>query len=186
MHDYLLADGWDFDQIGIYDLSVAQAESLGDSLGRRGGTYRVHQDAESLVRESDLIVFATVAPEPYVHDPAWFDHGPLVLNVSLRDLAPAVILSATNFVDDVDHCLRAGTSVHLTEQQTGNRDFLAGTLHDVLTGAAPVPATGTVVFSPFGLGVLDLAVGKFAYDQVVRDGELHTVDGFFHELSRHG
>jgi ornithine cyclodeaminase len=49
-----------------------------------------------------------------------------------------------------------------------------------------VPAEGTVIFSPFGLGVLDLAVGKYVYDEVVRAGELQVVDGFFHELKRHG
>ena len=43
-----------------------------------------------------------------------------------------------------------------------------------------------MIFSPFGLGVLDLAVGKFVYDQVVRSGELHVVDDFFAELRRHG
>jgi hypothetical protein len=38
------------------------------------------------------------------------------------------------------------------------------------------------VFSPFGLGVLDLAVGKYVYDQVVRTGELRVVEDFFYDL----
>jgi hypothetical protein len=41
------------------------------------------------------------------------------------------------------------------------------------------------VFSPFGLGVLDLAVGKYVYDEVTRSGELHVIDDFFHELRRY-
>ena len=89
-------------------------------------------------------------------------------------------------MDDVEHCLKADTSPHLAEQLTGNRDFLAGTLADVLTVGSIVPADRTVVFSPFGLGVLDLAVGKYVYDQVVAAGDLHVVDDFFHDLSRHG
>ena len=48
-----------------------------------------------------------------------------------------------------------------------------------------VPADQPVVF-PFGLGVLDLAVGKYVYDKVMASGELHVVDDFFHELRRHG
>ena len=43
-----------------------------------------------------------------------------------------------------------------------------------------------MVFSPFGLGVLDLAVGKHVYDEAVRTGQLHVIDGFFHEVSRYG
>ena len=89
-------------------------------------------------------------------------------------------------MDDVEHCLKADTSPHLAEQLIGNRDFLAGTLIDVMTAGSIVPADRTVVFSPFGLGVLDLAVGKYVYDQVLRSGELHVVDDFFHDLRRHG
>jgi ornithine cyclodeaminase len=106
--------------------------------------------------------------------------------VSLRDLAPEVLLASTNIVDDVVHCLKANTSPHLAEQLTGNRDFLLGTLDEVMAGRVTVPADRPVVFSPFGLGVLDLAVGKSIYDKVVSSGDLHVVDDFFHELRRYG
>ena len=131
-------------------------------------------------------MFATVAARPHVSDPAWFDHAPLVLHVSLRDLAPEVILASTNLVDDVDHCLTADTSPHLAEQLTGGREFLLGTLGDVMAGRVSVPHDRPVVFSPFGLGVLDLAVGSFVRDEVARSGGLRVVDDFFHELSRYG
>jgi N-[(2S)-2-amino-2-carboxyethyl]-L-glutamate dehydrogenase len=139
-----------------------------------------------MIRSSDLVVFATVAGQPHVTDPSWFDHHPLVLHVSLRDLAPEILLGAVNLVDDVEHCLKADTSPHLVEQLTGNRDFLLGTLADVMSGRVQVPADRTIVFSPFGLGVLDLAVGKFVYDEVTRSGGLQVVDDFFSELRRYG
>ncbi|KUJ66400.1 2,3-diaminopropionate biosynthesis protein SbnB, partial [Streptomyces albus subsp. albus] len=63
----------------------------------------VHDSAEQLIRNSDLVVFATVAGSPHVHDPSWFAHNPLVLNVSLRDLAPEILLASANIVDDVEH-----------------------------------------------------------------------------------
>ena len=109
-----------------------------------------------------------------------------MLHVSLRDLAPEILLASANVVDDVEHCLKADTSPHLAEQLTGNRDFVTGTLPDVLAGRVKVPADRPVVFSPFGLGVLDLAVGRYVYDEVARSGGLHVVDDFFHELRRHG
>jgi N-[(2S)-2-amino-2-carboxyethyl]-L-glutamate dehydrogenase len=55
-----------------------------------------------------------------------------------------------------------------------------------MAGRAAVPANRPVVFSPFGLGVLDLAVGKYVYDEVARAGELHVIDNFFQELRRYG
>jgi ornithine cyclodeaminase len=96
------------------------------------------------------------------------------------------VLASTNIVDDVEHCLTASTSPHLAEQLTGSRDFLQGTLDDVMAGRVTIPADRPVVFSPFGLGVLDLAVGKHVYDEVSRSGELHVIDDFFHDLRRYG
>ena len=146
----------------------------------------MHDSPGELIRSSDLVVFATVAGQPHVSDLSWFEHNPLVLHVSLRDLAPEIVLASTNIVDDIAHCLKANTSPHLAEQLTGNRDFLHGTLDDVMAGRVTVPAGRPLIFSPFGLGVLDLAVGKYVYDEVVRRGELHVVDDFFHELRRYG
>jgi 2,3-diaminopropionate biosynthesis protein SbnB len=185
---FLTATGWSFDEIGVYDLSAGSAAGFRGYLERSGaaGRITVHDGAEQLIRSSDLVVFATVAGEPHVQDPSWFEHNPVVLHMSLRDLAPEVVLAATNIVDDVEHCLNADTSPHLAEQLTGNRDFVHGTLKDVMAGRVAVPAGRPVVFSPFGLGVLDLALGKYVYDHVAGNGGLQVVDDFFHELSRYG
>ena len=55
-----------------------------------------------------------------------------------------------------------------------------------MAGRVSVPADRPVVFSPFDLGMLDLAVGKYVYDEVARSGELNVIDEFFHELRRYG
>jgi ornithine cyclodeaminase len=188
IHTYLAGTGWKFDEIGVHDLSAEHADGFRDYLtGAGAAQVTVHERAEDLISSCDLIVFATVAGTPHVTETSWFDHNPLVLHVSLRDLAPEIILASTNIVDDVEHCLKANTSVHLAEQRTGGREFLHGTLYDVMRGEAPEhDGTRPLVFSPFGLGVLDLAVGKYVYDQVSSDGELLVVPDFFHELSRYG
>ena len=188
IHTFLAGTGWSFAEIGVHDLSADSAAGFRGYLEQSGTTSPItlHESAEQLIRSSDLVVFATVAGQPYISDVSWFDHHPVVLHVSLRDLAPEILLASTNVVDDVEHCLKADTSPHLAEQLTGNRDFLLGTLDDVMAGRVTVPPDGTVVFSPFGLGVLDLAVGKFVYDEVARSGGLHVVEDFFHELRRYG
>lgn len=203
IHTFLAATGWSFDEIGVHDLSAGSAagfrgyleqsaaqqsaaQQSGTQESGTGGRITVHDRAEDLIRSSDLVVFATVAGQPHVREVSWFEHNPLVLHVSLRDLAPEILLASANVVDDVEHCLKASTSPHLAEQLTGNRDFLLGTLDDVIAGRVTVPADRPVVFSPFGLGVLDLAVGKYVYDEVARSGQLHVIDEFFHELRRYG
>jgi N-[(2S)-2-amino-2-carboxyethyl]-L-glutamate dehydrogenase len=180
--------GWSFDEIGVHDLSADNAAGFCGYLERSGaaGPITVHDSAERLLRSSDLVVFATIAGQPHVGDLSWFEHAPLVLHVSLRDLAPEIVLASTNIVDDVEHCLKADTSPHLAEQLAGNREFLHGTLDDVIAGRVTLPADRPLVFSPFGLGVLDLAVGRYVYDEVARSGELRVVDDFFHELRRYG
>ncbi len=188
VHTYLTGTGWSFEEVAVHDLSAASAAGFCGYLERTGaaGRVTVHDSPEAVVRASDLVVFATVAGQPYVSDVSAFAHCPVVLHVSLRDIAPEVLLASTNLVDDVEHCLKADTSPHLVEQLTGNRDFLLGTLADVMTGRVTVPDDRPVIFSPFGLGVLDLAVGRFVHDEVARAGDLHTVDDFFTELSRYG
>jgi ornithine cyclodeaminase len=188
IHTFLARTGWSFDEIGLHDLSAASVAGFRGYLDESGTAGRVtlHDSAEQLIRNSDLVVFATVAGQPHVSDLSWFDHNPLVLHVSLRDLSPQILLASTNVVDDVEHCLKADTSPHLAEQLTGNRDFLLGTLDDVMAGRVTVPTDRPVVFSPFGLGVLDLAVGKYVYDEVSRSGGLHVIEDFFTELRRYG
>src|ERR1700720_1501629 len=154
IHAFLAGTGWSFDEIGVHDLSADSAAGFRGYLEQSGVTGRitVHESAEQLIRSSDMVVFATIAGQPHVNDLSWFDRNPLVLHVSLRDLAPEIILASTNFVDDVEHCLKANTSPHLAEQLTGNRDFLQGTLGDLMAGRGAARAGGALFFFPFFLG----------------------------------
>lgn len=187
IHQYLSRTGWDFDTVTVHDHTPEYARAFADYVSGtgHGNTVNVQDDAETAVRASGLVVFATTAAEPHIKDVDWFAHNPTVLHISLRDLSPEIILSATNIVDDVEHCLKAQTSPHLAEQATGDRSFIDGTLYDVLEGKAGIRADRPVVFSPFGLGVLDLAVGAHVYSEAARRGLVTPVPGFFHDLNRY-
>jgi ornithine cyclodeaminase len=180
IHTFLKANGFDFADIGVHDLVTDRAMGFRDRLQRtEQGPVTVHKDIHDLIHAADLIVFATTADSPHVTDPALFAHNPLVLHVSLRDLSPEVVLSSWNLTDDVEHCMKAGTSLHLTEQLTGNREFVAGELPVVLAGRVTCPAGRPAIFSPFGLGVLDLALGRYVYDRAAEAGLVHPVPHFF-------
>ncbi|MFE2095700.1 2,3-diaminopropionate biosynthesis protein SbnB [Streptomyces sp. NPDC059468] len=171
---------WEIGGFRLFDLDQ-------DAAKRYGAVVAEHTDAEIVIADRvedaftdcDLVVLTTVAGEPHLHDARLLAHNPVVLHLSLRDLAPELILAAQNFTDDVDHAVRERTSLHLAEQRTGNRDFVDGTLGDLLRQRLRRHPGRPAVFSPFGLGVLDLAVGKWVHDRVVAAGGGHPQAGFF-------
>ena len=147
---------------------------------RSGGKSNWAGPDPTIAQPLTMVVFATTAGTPYVDDLSTCPPGATLLHVSLRDLAPAAVLGCDNVVDDVDHVLRAGTSLHLAEQRTGGRGFIRCSLPEVLRGEAPPrrSADGVVVFSPFGLGILDLAVGELAVRRVTEAGGGRLVERF--------
>ena len=125
IHTFLAGTGWSFDEIGVHDLSADSAAGFRGYLERPGGAGQVtvHDSAEAADPRQRPGRVRHRRGAAARHDPTWFDHHPLVLHVSLRDLAPEILLASVNIVDDVEHCLKADTSPHLVEQLTGSRDF---------------------------------------------------------------
>ena len=183
--EWLLFRGWKFDQINLFDLDQHEAEQFSTWLrDEHHLTVVIRNRLDDAIKSSSLVLFTTTAPEPYLTDVTLFEHAPTVLHLSLRDLSPEVILSAQNVVDDVDHCLKARTSLHLTEMATGNRDFVAGTLVDVLDQKVVPDTNRTRIFSPFGLGVLDLGVGNFVLEAAKASSEAVALPDFFSNAAR--
>ncbi|GAB3493417.1 2,3-diaminopropionate biosynthesis protein SbnB [Amycolatopsis cihanbeyliensis] len=171
---------WRIGSYRLFDLDPAAAARFGETIGTDGGAEaRVSEDAAGAFADADLVVIATVAGEPHLVDPDLLAQAPVVLHLSLRDLSPELILASTNVTDDADHAVRERTSLHLAEQRTGNRTFVHGTIGEVLDGTLrPVPGRATV-FTPFGLGVLDLAVGRWVHDRLTAQGGGLPIPGFF-------
>jgi len=166
----------------LYDVAPERAQQLKEKCSQtlEGVEVEIAPDVRTALGSAPLISLATTAITPHISDLSACVPDATVLHVSLRDLTPEAILSCDNVVDDIDHVCRAQTSLHLAEQLTGNRDFIRCTLADVLGGHAPArrDPESTVVFSPFGLGVLDIALGKQLRDLALEEGRGTVIDSF--------
>ncbi len=183
--EWLMFRNWRFDKVNLFDLNREEAERFGGWVqDQHGLAVEIRESADDAARDGSLIVFTTTAPEPYFTNEAALGHAPTVLHLSLRDIGTNIVLGSQNVVDDVDHCLKARTSLHLTEMETGNRDFVAGTLVDVLERKIGPDNRRPRIFSPFGLGVLDIAVGSLVLEAAKSSDGAIALPDFFSNAAR--
>ncbi|WP_405806441.1 2,3-diaminopropionate biosynthesis protein SbnB [Streptomyces sp. NBC_00210] len=183
--EFFKAREWAVTSVTVHDKSEEYGSALAahstDVLGYPAAT---ESSLSAALTGADVVVLATTAAEPYIVAPDAFAPGQVVLNISLRDIGPELIDGAYNILDDVDHCLKANTSPHLAEQKYGGRDFITGTLAQVVNGEVSVGTDKPVIFSPFGLGVLDLAVGLHVFRTAKESGTAVEIEDFFGETTR--
>lgn len=186
---FLLHTVPDLTRFELFDLDRERAESFAGRVremarGLVGKDHevevRVADDPGAIFRSCPLIALATTAVRPHVSDLSACQPGATILHTSLRDLTAEAILASDNVVDDPDHVSRAQTSIHLAEQQVGHRGFIRCTLADLLAGSAPAKKNedAVTVFSPFGLGVLDLAVGQLVRERALETGRGTLIESF--------
>jgi ornithine cyclodeaminase len=179
---FLLAACPEINSFMVCDSDPARAEQFKAKCRDtfEGLEVNVAKDVETLLKSSELISMATTAAVPHISDLSDCAPGSIVLHISLRDLSPEVILSCDNIVDDIDHVCRAQTSIHLAEQKVGNRNFIRCSLAEILLGKSPVRRDGksVAVFSPFGLGVLDIAVSKLVCELALKSGDGIIIESF--------
>lgn len=178
-----LATTWpDVERFMAFDLDPARAEAFCEAscANYTGINCTLAATLDELLGACPMLVFGTTAIHPYVEDLDACPAGATILHVSLRDLTAATILSNHNVVDDLDHVNRAATSIHMAAQSTGNTDFVLGSLGELLLGHVKLPEQDErkMIFSPFGLGVLDLAVADLVLEKVIENAGGTTVPSF--------
>ncbi len=181
----LMAGEWNIAALNLFDKEEDYALAFsGLSQGKHDRDVRVHESLDRAVQSSDVIVFTTTSGSPHVREPSLFVHNPVVLHLSLRDLAPSLIARSQNVVDSVEDVFTAGTSLELAESAYGDRHFLVGTLFDVMESRATIQHDRPIVFSPFGLAVLDIALAAHVFHVAKREGQLTHINDFFFETTR--
>jgi ornithine cyclodeaminase len=180
---FILATLPGIDSLLIFDKHLEKAEQFKAkclALSDRG-SIEIAPDAATVLANCPVSVLATTAGTPHIQQLPPAAGERTILHVSLRDFAPEIVLSCDNVVDDADHACRAQTSLHLAEQLTGRRDFIRCSLGELLLGraAARNPAHQTTIFSPFGLGILDLALADYVFRQGVEQDLGMVMNSFF-------
>jgi ornithine cyclodeaminase len=62
---------------------------------------------------------------------------------------------------------------------TGNRDFVSGNLVDLLEKKLKPDLDRPRIFSPFGLGILDIALGNLVYEAAISKSRAIALPDFF-------
>jgi N-[(2S)-2-amino-2-carboxyethyl]-L-glutamate dehydrogenase len=170
------------EEIVVYDIDPMRANHFKRKCYEtfNGLEVRTANVMEDVLQACSIVSFGTTVTIPYVGDISRCRSRATILHISLRDLSPGVILSCDNVVDDIDHVCRAQTSIHLAEQLVGNRDFINCTLGSVLSGIGERRREGdrVTVFSPFGLGVLDIAVANLVRVMALEAGRGTLIESF--------
>lgn len=129
----------------------------------------INHTIEECIQSSKIVSFATTASAPHITAKSVLPKDSIVLHISLRDISPDIIKNSINIVDDVEHVNRENTSIHLASKKYGGTDFIAASLGELLLGKKKLPTDHRpIIFSPFGLGILDIQLAKFLYEQATK------------------
>lgn len=180
---FILSTHQNIRKLVIYDLDSNKCEIF-KSKCKNAFTEIEVQVAENInivFKKALLVSIATTAIMPHIYDLSSCTLGSVILHISLRDISAQAISSCNNIVDDIDHVCRADTSIHWAEKLIGHRKFIRCTLADITTGKSTVKIhkNTVTVFSPFGLGILDIAVGNFAYELAISKKQGSLISSFF-------
>lgn len=172
-------------RVYIHDLSAERARLFVSKFSAEYSNieFVCVNSVAALAVATSVLALATTSSTPYISSFPNNSQLKLILNISLRDLSTDIVLDSINVVDDVDHVCREKTSIHLAEMQVGNRDFVLGTLAEIMNQKLVLPKSigRPVIFSPFGLGVLDLALAEYVYEESLLRNIGFSCNNFFPE-----
>lgn len=175
-----LSQNWKINSVVLYDKNFQTSKQFAEEVVLKNHFQcKISENIEDVITESDLIVFATTAPIPHVERLDLLQHNPKILHISLRDIAPHLLLHSDNITDDVDHVLTANTSAHLAYQTCHHKNFIKGTIGQLLSSELLLSEDKPVIFSPMGMGILDIALAEFVYQTSLKNNAYIGINQFF-------
>lgn len=180
---FLLAVYPGLSQVDLFDLDPGRGRQFAERAAalKPGLSFNLRTEMNTVLTASPVVSLATTAVVPHIDSLQGCQPNAVFLHISLRDFTADVMLSGDNVVDDRDKVASNQTSVHLAEQQCGDRRFIRASIGEILNGDAAQHASDRpyTVYSPFGLGILDIALAHRLHDMARREGVGTAIDGFF-------
>jgi ornithine cyclodeaminase len=174
-----VACGWRFGAVSVFDLRPDRAVGLAAEVAAAGVDARPAGSPSEAVAGADLVLVATTATTPWFDDPALTRPGVTVLHLSLRDITPGTMAACDHVVDDPAHAAREGTSLELAISRAGLDPEAVLPVGALLSGAAKRDRARPVIYSPFGLGSLDVALADLVLARARQRSLAIDVDRFF-------
>ena len=154
-HLEALARVRDFDEVRVWSKTPEHAKRFARERNARA------MDAESAVRDADVVVTATAAREPVLKG-AWLKPGAHVNAVGAprptwRELDDAAMANLL-VVDSREAVLKESGDVILSKAA------IYAEVGEIFAGAKKVPASETTVFKSVGIAAEDIAAARLVYD----------------------
>lgn len=166
----------ELESLWVHDLVPGRPEAFAAAFPELSAV--VATSAQEVLDACPLVCVATNAVVPHLD--VQLRPRSTVLHISLRDLTPEALRGAENVVDLAEHAFKAQTSLHLArlERPPGPE---VQPIAAVLRGEWRRSGEPPVVFSPFGLGVLDMALAELVLEHALAHGRGARVQDFFPE-----
>jgi ornithine cyclodeaminase/alanine dehydrogenase-like protein (mu-crystallin family) len=147
-----------FDEIRVWSRTSEHARRFAEAHG-----VRATPDAESAVRDADVIVTATSAQEPILGG-AWLKPGAHVNAVgsprpTWRELDDEAMTSGLLVVDSREAVLKESGDVIRSKAP------IYAEIGEIFSGTKPMPASGrTTIFKSVGIAIEDIAAARLVYE----------------------
>lgn len=160
--------------IYLFDVNAEAARRLADQLREMFAHVEVviTADAESAVREGEVVITCTVVDKPYISY-EWLQKGAFVSNISIMDVHKEVFIKADKVVvDDWDQSNREKKVINqLVLEGKFSREQLHAELGEILIGqkAGRESDDEIIILNPMGMAVEDIASAQEIYRKAVAE-----------------
>ncbi|MDD5343017.1 MAG: 2,3-diaminopropionate biosynthesis protein SbnB [Smithella sp.] len=158
--------GSEIKKVFLYDINGIDKKAINCEHEDKVTVVDSWEDAYS---DSDVLITCTVSKDRYIDKKP--KKGSLHLNVSLRDYKIDVFEHFKNaiIVDNWDEVCRENTDIEMMSKENGLKKSDVKDIGDVVcnNSLGVIESGQAVMFNPMGMGIFDIAIGKYYYDQAI-------------------